>query len=475
MGQSLGPEDPATLGPYRLTARLGAGGMGTVYLASGPAGDRVALKVIHRESAGDPAFRDRFRREVAAARRVRRFCTAPVLDASVDTEPFYVVTEYVAGPTLAEAVRDGGPLRGADLEGLAVGIATALGAIHDAGLVHRDLKPANVLLSAVGPRVIDFGIARALDARTGVTHTGQLIGTPAYMAPEQATGAAVTPATDVFAWAAVLAFAATARAPFEGRTIPEVLYRVAHEPPNLGGVDPALLPLLAAALDKDPERRPTVPALLSALTGGSSPSAAGTAPLPPPAAGPVQPPPPAAGWSPSTQPGVRPARGHWYAVAAALAAVAAVAALFVLRPDGPDRAAPNATSTPTATATGEAAADGPAAPSWTTAGASVPEAMIGTWTGVVDQTGAKANTYTVTVTLFHGGHSEVVGRTSYSLPCEGELVLEGVSGQSATFGETILSGGCSPASDLVLTLVGDGLRLTFADSGGNVGRALLER
>ncbi|MCD0453609.1 protein kinase [Actinocorallia sp. API 0066] len=281
MAEPLRPDDPVALGPYRLRERLGAGGMGTVFLAEGADGRRVAVKVINPGVAGDAEFQTRFRREVAAARRVRRFCTAPVLDASVDAPPLYVVTEYVAGPTLQEAVRRDGPMRGADLEGLAVGIATALSAIHDAGLVHRDLKPANVLLSAVGPRVIDFGIARAVDVE-GVTATGQLLGTPAYMAPEQITGEPVSPATDVFAWACVVAYAGTGRAPFAGATLPQILYRVAHDPPDLTGLDPALLPLVTAALNKSSTTRPTVPDLLTHLTGRPDPTTPTSPPPNPP-------------------------------------------------------------------------------------------------------------------------------------------------------------------------------------------------
>ncbi|MDX6743421.1 serine/threonine-protein kinase [Actinocorallia sp. A-T 12471] len=271
MTASLRPDDPVAVGPYRLTGRLGAGGMGTVFLGAADDGRAVAVKVINAGAAGDPQFRARFRREVEAARLVRRFCTAPVLDASVEDEPFYIVTEHVAGPTLEEAVVRGGVLRGADLEALAVGTATALAAIHDAGLVHRDLKPSNVLLSAFGPRVIDFGIARALDSGAGLTRAGQLIGTPSYMAPEIIKGDEPSAASDVFSWACVIAFAGTGRGPFEGGTMPEILYRISHDPPRLDGLDPALLPLVSRALTKDPSRRPTIGEVLTAFTGTTDP------------------------------------------------------------------------------------------------------------------------------------------------------------------------------------------------------------
>ncbi|MGK5558742.1 serine/threonine-protein kinase, partial [Actinomadura kijaniata] len=268
------PTDPARVGPYRLTARLGHGGMGTVYLAEGEGGRRVAVKVINPGLAGDEGFQARFRREVTAARQVRRFCTAAVLDSDLDGDPPYVVTEYVEGPTLAAAIAERGPLRGGDLDALAVGIATALTAIHGAGLVHRDLKPANVLLSATGPRVIDFGIARALDAADGPTRTGQLVGTPNYLPPELLRGEPVTPASDVFSWGCVVAYAGTARAPFAGNTVPEIFYKVAHEPPKLDGLDPSLSELVGVALDKDPRNRPSVQDLLARLVGHTDPNPA---------------------------------------------------------------------------------------------------------------------------------------------------------------------------------------------------------
>jgi hypothetical protein len=266
-GETLRPDDPGELGPYRLVGRLGRGGMGTVYLGEDRAGRRVAVKMINRELAGEGTFRERFRREVTAARQVRRFCTAPVMDAELDTDPLWVVTEYIEGPSLESAVAERGPLPGSDLEGLAVGVATALAAIHGAGIVHRDLKPANVLLSSTGPRVIDFGIARALDAADGPTRTGQFVGTPNYLPPELLRGEQVSSASDVFSWGCVVAYAGTGRPPFAGNTVPEIFYRVVHEEPKLDGLDPGLRDVVAAALDKDPRRRPTVQDLLGRLVG----------------------------------------------------------------------------------------------------------------------------------------------------------------------------------------------------------------
>ncbi|MEV5753503.1 serine/threonine-protein kinase [Actinoallomurus sp. NPDC052308] len=263
----LRPEDPPRLGDYRLVGRIGRGGMGTVYLGESASGERVAVKVINPELADDEMFRDRFRREVESARRVRRFCTAPVLNARIDGEPLFVVTEFVDGPDLDAFVRDGGPMRGAALEHLAVGVATALTAIHAAGVVHRDLKPANVLLSSVGPRVIDFGIARALDTVSGATRTGQFIGTPAYMAPELVMGETATPASDMFAWGCVVAYAGTGRPPFDGPTVPAVLYQIAHGEPDLTDLDEGMRELVVRALEKDPRRRPSAQELLDRLTG----------------------------------------------------------------------------------------------------------------------------------------------------------------------------------------------------------------
>ncbi|MFA1547622.1 serine/threonine-protein kinase [Actinomadura chokoriensis] len=269
-GEALRPEDPKELGPYRLIGRLGRGGMGTVYLGEDSAGRRVAVKVINRELAGEGAFRERFRREVTAARQVRRFCTAPVIDAELDRDPLYVVTEYIEGPSLERAVAERGPLPGSDLESLAVGVATALAAIHGAGIVHRDLKPANVLLSSTGPRVIDFGIARALDASDGPTRTGQFVGTPNYLPPELLRGEQVSSASDVFSWGCVVAYAGTGAAPFAGNTVPEIFYRVVHEEPKLDGLDPGLRDVVAAALDKDPRRRPSVQDVLGRLVGNGT-------------------------------------------------------------------------------------------------------------------------------------------------------------------------------------------------------------
>ncbi|MGR6923641.1 protein kinase domain-containing protein [[Actinomadura] parvosata] len=255
------------IGGYTLRRLLGRGGMGEVYLAATPTGGLAAVKLIHPALAGDPAFRRRFEREVAAARRVARFCTAPVLDAGIDDGVAYLVTEYVKGPDLAQAVREQGPLSGGNLEALAVGVATALSAIHGAGVIHRDLKPGNVLLSPLGPRVIDFGIARLVghDALSSQA----ILGTPAFMAPEQARGEPLTPAADVFSWGGVIAFAGTGRLPFGGESSEAALWRIAHEPPRLSGLDDGIRGVVERALAKDPLARPTASELLAELVGGT--------------------------------------------------------------------------------------------------------------------------------------------------------------------------------------------------------------
>jgi hypothetical protein len=254
-----------TIGPYVPVRRLGEGGMGIVYLARDPGGREVALKVMRPELAAQEEFRARFRKEAEAAKRVARFCTAPLLDAGRDGDRHYLVTEYVDGPDLSSVIDAQGPLSGSNLDALAVGVATALAAIHEAGIVHRDLKPSNILLSPLGPRVIDFGVAHLAD--TLAERTGTVIGTPSYMSPEQARGEAVTSAADVFAWGCVVAYAATGRPPFGGGPAPEVLYRVAHHVPHLTGMDERLRALVEQALDKDPARRPSAQRLLDRLLG----------------------------------------------------------------------------------------------------------------------------------------------------------------------------------------------------------------
>ena len=267
-GMPLRPSDPRQLGKYRLLNRLGEGGMGSVYLADSPDGRTVALKVIRADLAEEPEFRRRFRSEVTRAQEVPPFCTAEVLDADPDHETPYLVVEYVDGPSLSEVVLDRGPLTPANLYGLAIGVATALSAIHSAGVIHRDLKPSNVLLAPGTPKVIDFGIARGAGGTDGDTRTDQLIGTVAYMAPERLDPGihkALTAAADVFAWGAVVAFAATGRVPFLADSSPATAVAILTQPPDLEGITEPLRALVGQALAKRPEDRPSARELLDSL------------------------------------------------------------------------------------------------------------------------------------------------------------------------------------------------------------------
>ncbi|MEU0566224.1 serine/threonine-protein kinase [Nonomuraea sp. NPDC005983] len=333
------------IGGYALRRVLGRGGMGEVHLATTPTGGLAAVKVIHPHLARDPAFRRRFDREVAAARRVARFCTAPVLDAGIDGDIAYLVTEYVKGPDLGQAVREQGAFSGANLEALAVGVATALSAIHGAGVIHRDLKPSNVLLSPLGPRVIDFGIAQLVGADSQASQA--VLGTPAFMAPEQVRGEPLTPATDVYAWGGLIAFAGTGRLPFGGGAPAEVLYRIVNEGPMLDGLDHAMRDVVERAMAKDPALRPTPQRLLADLVGGTpvTPAAATQVvertwtdiPVPPrPAAQATRREPPGNAADPSRAAGAggasRTGRKRWPWVAGAVAVVAVAAAAAVAVP-----------------------------------------------------------------------------------------------------------------------------------------------
>jgi eukaryotic-like serine/threonine-protein kinase len=264
-GAPLKPGDPARLGSYTLTARLGEGGQGVVYLGESESGDPVAVKLLRADLADDDTARTRFLRELEAVKRVARFCTAQVLDADVEGDRPYIVSEYVPGPSLAQLVSSDSPRTGADLERLAIGTVTALVAIHQAGIVHRDFKPQNVLIGADGPRVIDFGIARALDA--AATMTNSAIGTPAYMAPEQLLAQEITPAADLFSWASTMVYAATGQSPFGQDTVMAVIHRIVNEPPDLGTMEEPLRGIVADCLAKDPADRPHTQALLMRLLG----------------------------------------------------------------------------------------------------------------------------------------------------------------------------------------------------------------
>ncbi|MFJ4950332.1 protein kinase [Streptomyces sp. NPDC088760] len=267
--EKLGPGDPPQIGAYRLLARLGAGGMGHVYLARSDRGRTVAVKLVREELAAQEEFRARFRQEVQAARRVGGYWTAPVLDADTEAAVPWLATGYVAGPSLQQVVgHDHGALPERSVRILAAGLAHALKDIHAAGIVHRDLKPSNVLVTIDGPRVIDFGIARARETATaggeGLTRTGALVGSPGFMAPEQVRGDRITPACDVFCLGSVLAYAATGALPFGGANsgVHALMFRIAQEEPDLTGVPEGIADLVRDCLRKEPGSRPSLDAIL---------------------------------------------------------------------------------------------------------------------------------------------------------------------------------------------------------------------
>ncbi|MGW6601691.1 serine/threonine-protein kinase [Streptomyces sp. NPDC055036] len=343
---SLRVGDPAEIGGYPLEARLGSGGMGTVFLARTSSGRPVAIKLIHQQFAGDDEFRIRFRQEVAAARRVSGAFTAAVVDAAPEAEQPWMATTYIEGHTLAQHIAAKGPLNGPELRRLAIGLAEALRDIHRVGVVHRDLKPSNVVLSPEGPRVIDFGISRAVDQQT-LTMTGRVIGTPPFMSPEQLQAPrGVGPRSDVFSLGTLLVYAATGHGPFDADSPYLTAYQVVHEEPSLDSVPTALRAVVEPCLDKDPEGRPSADELLvllrdlSADLGGTDTNGVGagrtrdmitehnfaapatpapTAPTAAPTAAPAGP-----GTGSTGTPIGRRLRGRWRTVLAAAVAVAAI-------------------------------------------------------------------------------------------------------------------------------------------------------
>jgi serine/threonine kinase PknH len=277
--EPLAQGDPAEIGGYRLIARLGAGGMGRVYLGSTQSGRHLAIKVVRAEFADDKEFRRRFAQEVTAAQRVQNLYTAAVIDADLNGSMPWLATVHIPGPSLQEAVTESGPLPPSALPTLGAGVAEALQSIHRAGIVHRDLKPSNVLLADDGPRVIDFGIARAADA-TPLTRTGSIIGSPQFMAPEQVRGDASTGAVDVFAFGCLLHFAATGRSPFGEGDGQAVMFRIVQEAPRLDGCPEALRPVIEGCLEKDPANRPSDGELLDRLSAMQSSQPAAWPPEP---------------------------------------------------------------------------------------------------------------------------------------------------------------------------------------------------
>ncbi|MFI6040009.1 serine/threonine-protein kinase [Nocardia sp. NPDC051321] len=257
--------DPDRIGRYRLLGQLGSGGMGRVLLGVGPDGRLVAIKQVHQHLVTEEDFLPRFRREVQTSAKVSGAFTAAVVDFDVESEDPWLASVFVPGVPLDKAVKDFGPLTADELHKLAIGLASALQAIHGVGLIHRDLKPANVILAEDGPRVIDFGIARAVEGRSELTHTGSIIGSPAFMSPEQAQSLPLTSASDMFSLGAVLAMAAGGASPFAGSSLPHTLYNIVHTEPDLSGLSPEVRELVAPCLSKDPQERPTPAQLLDFL------------------------------------------------------------------------------------------------------------------------------------------------------------------------------------------------------------------
>lgn len=293
----LRPSDPERVAGWRLVGVLGSGGQGTVYKAVGDDGREVAVKLLHSHLSGDDGITRGFLREVEAARRVAAFCTAAVLDVGTADERPYIVSEYVAGDTLQQVVRSEGPRTGGALDRLAISTLTALAAIHQAGIVHRDFKPGNVLIGPEGPIVIDFGIAKALDA---TTMASGVVGTPTYMSPEQFEGQRVGPASDMFSWAGTMVFAATGRPAYAGATVPAILNAVLSGSPDLDGVPERLAEVLRPCFARDPALRPSPTELMKRLMTHRGPAV----PFPLPGPSPDHPATPT-----PTDPGVPPS-GH---------------------------------------------------------------------------------------------------------------------------------------------------------------------
>jgi serine/threonine protein kinase len=470
--------DPQEVAGYRVLSRLGSGGQGVVYLAEAPSGDRVAIKQL-RFDPEDARAREQFAKEVAAARLVAPFCTAQVLDAEVDGPMPYVISEFIEGPSLQQRIDEQGPMSGAALQRLAIGTITALAAIHQVGVVHRDFKPANVMLAVDGPRVIDFGVARDMSMDTTVT--SRVFGTPAYMAPEQLRGERIGPATDLFSWASVMAFAATGLAPFEAPHVAAVMHRVSSSEPDLTGVPDDLLGVLTACLAKDPAARPTAQQTLALLLGRPLPApsdasrvladatdlvhAAATAATsgagPAPASPAENPAPPTGG------------RGRLLGVAALVLAVA-IGGTWALARTGLLSGGPKESTGIISSATGIPATDDPSssgtptpsapvtspapAPGNNALSATIPSSFEGDWRGEVRVDDPKAEPFEVRVDLKAGASEaelDVVG-----LGCSGPLIALLASDRYLEFRSLIdddPQDRCFDKATLKLVKIGDSL------------------
>ncbi|WP_169982564.1 serine/threonine-protein kinase [Microbispora sp. H10836] len=456
--------DPAEIGGYRLEGRLGAGGQGVVYLGRAAGGAPVAVKLLHEGWSGDEDARRRFAREIAAAGRVAPFCVARVLDFDLDGPRPYVVSEYVEGPTLQRAGRRSGPA----LHRLAVATATALAAVHQAGIVHRDFKPANVLLGSDGPRVVDFGVARGLGATTA---TGGTVGTPAYMAPEQIAGEPPAPAWDVFAWGGVMVFAATGRPPFGDDALPAVLNRVLTKEPDLGDLEEPLRSIVALALRKNPAERPGILDITMRLLAAVPEGTAGSLPA-------VL---TAGRHSVAPEPGTVPSRrgsgrrrGLLAGAAVTLAAATTGGVLLSVPPS--EGAAENVaggdargTAVAAAVSTPAASPSPSLSPSPTPASAPTPTARVplrftarfaGVWRGRVDYEPGAYDTLVLTVPK--GGDTVTEQFVDYH--CVGTSRLQVVSGTTVRLKRVSMRGNCVRNGTIYLTVHDNGT-MTFDYNG----------
>jgi eukaryotic-like serine/threonine-protein kinase len=441
--EPLTEDDPPTVGRFLIRARLGAGGMGRVYLASTEGGRPVAVKVMRSEIGLNPEFRERFRQEVEAARRVHGFYTAQVIDADPDAPQPWLATVYVPAPSLHQVVREHGALPEASVLQLMAGIGEALQAIHAAGIVHRDLKPSNVLLASDGPRVIDFGIARMAEA-AALTRVGTLVGSPGYMAPEQILGGPAGPAIDVFALGSLTAFAAQGYGPFGDDGSISVLHRVTNQPAVLSGCPPRVLSIVERCLEKDPARRPTPREIIDycrRATAGQAPDpsqswlpapvaatvtqqavALTPPPLPPSSSPtPLRPSPPQIRPIPVPGPPQRTSRKTMAGVAVGALALAVIAGALVYSFESG-----NSNNTNTDGSTNALGTQSPSVPAATDPEASDPADQTapwysGTWTGTVNQPTGTVTKWTVKITLPKVGSTGVF--SSPSLGCSGSVTI----------------------------------------------------
>jgi eukaryotic-like serine/threonine-protein kinase len=465
----LEPGDPRTLGRFELLARLGEGGQGIVYLGRGPGPgeERVAVKILR--STADASVLERLARELDAIHAVQPFVTARVIEASTEGERRYIVSEFIDGPSLQERVDTRGPLPEGELQRLAVGTATALTAIHGAGVVHRDFKPANVLLGPDGPRVVDFGIARLIDV---ATMTSGVIGTPSYISPEQLSGARPTSAVDIFAWAVTMVYAATGRPAFSGDSVVAVMHRILTEQPDITGVPASLLPVLRDCLNKDPLARPSARDLLLRLIDPSQPAVpavpgqpARTGPLPqddvPGRTAPVP------AWTGPTgsqygpvpltgpDPGPRRSRrGPALAAGGAALAAAVIAVVVLLLTQGSPAQTPAAGASSSPALSISAATVSISAAIQPTE-ATIPAAFAGTWGGTATMSAVGLPSIglpnSISFTMVKGGTTAAEVNGS----CTNTLTLTGVTATVLTFSE--------PTTDQCV-----GGTVTFTVRGGNL-------